>query len=547
MPNFGRTEIQNHQIPYSMSHQDTVRPLWSIVRNNNSLFPRKRQLKQFEAQLQVACEAGTPSDLVELMTLYLCANKEQKMLIAQSCLPWLRRLSCEEILKLDEPLRHSITYLGWENKNMSCLTQDTGLFELCIFACHPNGHFRGRAVIALTKFTEPLALSLALLRCNDWVTPVRLTAKDSAFSIIARINIDDLLKIWEVFSRVSQGQRHRDIALNESLFPILKEKVPRKLLHRQLQSGDNHVRRYAAEVMWHTQESLDLSDLQALCACSDPYICFRTLRNILPKFDRRIRKPLLDLVRKKKWAPARLERLRILIHDDSSNSRDELVAALCDRSATIRNFAHFHLKGNPSIDIHAHYLTKLESPNVSERIAALQGLHETGFHNAPTEAETWLSHTHPRIIACALNILTPELISKHEKHILTLLTETSPQVCKAAYNALCKSPPLAQTIQHLLENPHLPEHSYGYLAKLLLLQNRWETLVHAMRLCRHDQENVRDLGINWLPKWLYGQRTFWVTPSETDLKNIQDELELSANTINDRLAEEIRFLIKSYA
>ena len=97
-----------------------------------------------------------------------------------------------------------------------------------------------------------------------------------------------------------------------------------------------------------------------------------------------------------------------------------------------------------------------------------------------------------------------------------------------------------------MEKPNLPERSYGYLAKLLLLQNRWEALVHAMRLCRHDQENVRDLGINWLPKWLYGQRTFWVTPSEADLKNIQDELELSTNMINDRLAEEIRFLIQSY-
>ncbi|BDS07905.1 hypothetical protein NT6N_29450 [Oceaniferula spumae] len=520
--------------------------LWSLVRNNNKLFSQKRNLEKFRTLLNIISENGTIEDLINIMSIFLYGNNAQKELIENTCLPCLRKLPCEDLPKLDERLRSSISYAGWNINETTDWKQKPSLFELCILACHPNGYTRERAVTALANHYEPVALAIALIRCNDWVSPIRISARDTAVNIIARINTDELMKVWIVFDRVSHGQRHGDISLSKTLFPLLRERIPSNELHLQLESGNSRTRRYAAEVMWHTHQSLNYSDLQALCACSDPYVCFRTMRDILPRLDQRVRTKLLDLVKTKKWAPARLERLRLLMTDQPECMHDELLDALCDRSASVRNFARFHLKEHSDVDMELHYQRKLESPNISTRIAALAGLTEIGSPIVADHAKRWLKEENPRIVAAGLSALPAEVIDNCEDHILKKVTNHSLQISKAAYIALCNSPPLSAKITPYFQRDDLSERQSIYFANLLLLQSRWEAVAHAISFCRHNSKEVNKCGVFWLQRWVYGERKFWMTPSKSDLQDIHRELELSHSNMTEALMKEIRFLLDSY-
>lgn len=527
-------------------HTDLHQTLISYVRGNNKFFPQKRNLKKFESIVHTITENGTREDLTMLMTIFIYGNEAQKTIIEKICLPWLRRLPCSEIPKLDEELRKSISYSSYLMGNQCYFDNEPGIFELFVLSCHPSGYTRERALVALAKYPEPATLSLALIRCNDWVTQIRLSARDLTMGIIAKIEIHDLVKVWNVFDRISLGQRHHDISLTKTLFPILRKRVPQKLLHRQLKADNSRTRRYAADIMWQTHQSLNFADLQALCSCSDPYICFRTLRDILPRFNTQIQEPLLDLVKKKKWAPARLERLRILMNNDSEKIRCELIDALCDRSESIRNFARFHLKNDASVDLAAHYQSSLKSDNISHRIAALSGLHEIGSPTALEYAEQWLHEANPRIIAVALSILTPKIINQYEEYILNQLTSIHPQVSKAAYSALCKNPPLPKRILSVFHQKNLSQRCYINCANLLLRQNRWVSVAYAIRFCRHDREEIRSYAESWLKKWIYGQRTCWTLPSATERQDIHQELNQSTGVMSENLSTEILFFLKDY-
>jgi len=526
--------------------EDHLLELWSLIRKNNILFSQKTNLKKFKVSLRLISEEETVDVLVGLMTLYLYANNLQKTLIEEHGLPILRRIGCDTVATLDERLRSSISYTRWSSKVTSHDAQQPGLFQWCVLACHPNGYTRERALVALAKYPEPITLALAIRRCNDWVSPIRIVARDTSAHLISNLSTSELLETWNVFAQVSEGQRHRDILFKETVFPLLRKRVSSKILHRQLLSENSQTRRYAAEIMWETHQTLSYSDLLALCNCSDPYICFRTLRDILPRIDLSVRTELLNLIQRKKWAPARLERLRIMMTDHPESTQNELKKALCDRSGTIRNFARFHLKNNTGINVEALYISKLNSNKTIERINALYGIQEIGSPPISDLADKWLRDSNPRIVAAALHVSPKELISKRVDYILNLITSDTPHVSKAAYAALCKEPPTADKILIQFKKDTLTERQTMYFANLLLLQRKWESAAHAIKFYRHHSSEVQKCGLMWLHRWIYGQRTSWLTPSKSDLEKINRELDKSSPLMTEQLSEEILFLMNSY-
>ncbi|MBK1831682.1 hypothetical protein JIN77_13180 [Verrucomicrobiaceae bacterium R5-34] len=533
-----------------MSHSNTMEDdifhLWSLIRKNNPLFSQKNRLKQFESTLDQLCQRGDFEGLIGLMTLSLYGNEPQRALIEQYAWPWLRHLNCDRIAQLDERLRSSIEYAKWSSGAILPQSQPSTVFHLCVLAAHPNGYYRERAVVAMARHPEPVTLAFALVRCNDWVLPVRSSARDTAAQLIAKLSTDELLRVWNVFARMSKGQRHRDISFVETVFPLLRKRVSSEVLHRQLQSDDSKTRRYAAELMWETHASLTYADLQALCSCSDPYICFRTLRDVLPSIDLKLRVQLLETVRKKKWAPARLERLRIIVASQAEKMRDALQSALCDRSATIRNFARFHLRDCGDLDIEAHYLAKLHAEQDSEKIAALFGLQEIGSPSLASTALDWLNGQQPRRIAAALRVLPDAWVKEHEQLILEMITDDSAQVSKAAYQTLMKNPPSSETVFPYLDQSGLSEQHTLYLSYLLFKQGRWDSVVNALVLARHPSERVREAAAHGIQRWLVDQSGYWLKPPTHELDRIESALSASAPHMSKKLTGDIESMLKIY-
>ena len=532
---------------YAMNNQlNYIRTLKTLLKKKNPLFSQKRDLIQFRATLILLTEHKCLDSLSELMALFLCANKEQQKLIEEICLPWLQFLPSNQIYQLDEKLRSSISYSDLNSPLITKPFTDYSFFALCILICHPNGHIREGAISAISNHAEPLSLVFALIRCNDWVSSIREEAKDTAFTLIQIIDPAALMDLWDLFVRSSLGQRHQGLDLVNTLFILLHQRIPKKDLLHQLKSNSSKTRRYTAEIMWHNDDELDFSDIEALCNCSDPYICFKTIRTILPKLDQAARTQLLNQIKRKKWAPARLERLRLLVSDDKKSMKLELVNALSDRSPSIRNFARFHLKNNQRINIEQHYQKIVTSEQISTRIIALQGLHEIGSSLSANLALDFLYDINPRIVATALSILPETSIQPHESFILEKLMDDSIQVNKAAYSALCKNPPHTDKILPLLNASNVNQKHSFYLASLLLLQTQWRSVTSAIWLSRHHSNDLKQMGVSWLKNWVSGYRRPWTQPSQNDLNRIHKELSHSLPFMDERLVEEFHFLINSY-
>lgn len=520
--------------------------LWSLLRKNNHRFFRQRNLTHFKDTLATIAKHKNLSDLAQIMALSIYADAGQKKLIEAVCLPWLRNLPHDDIYKIDGLLRASINHVNWHAPSITNYSNKPQFFELFTLACHPDGYIREPAIIAIAQYPEPLALALTIIRCNDWVTPLRTSAKDSAITLIKTIDLNELVSIWGVLARSSLGQRHGSIDLTNSLLSLIYQRIPNDLLHRQLRSSNSRTRRYTAEVMWYNHRQLGYADLQSLCNCHDPFICFKTIRNILPRLGQATRRNLLASLKRKKWAPARLERLRLLIADNSNPMDAELINALCDRSPAVRNFARFYLKGHSNINIENHYKEQSNSQNIGLRIACLQGLHEISSPLSDHFSSKFIHEKNSRLVAASLSIISKNSLKKHEKLIFEKLLDKSPQVSKAAYSALCKNPPHTDKILPYFNTKNLPEKSSVYLANLLLLQSRWISAKHAISLCRHRSTELRSLGFHWLQDWIYGQRSFWIKPSPTELDSIHLELNQSAPSMDKHLLKELYFFINSY-
>jgi HEAT repeat protein len=312
--------------------------------------------------------------------------------------------------------------------------------ELAEAACDRDGFLRQAAVERLAVSTDPEAVPLLLLRCVDWVRPVRELARSIVMS-----KLDDTV-LRAVLPLIGVLRRRQFDAWMTSL---LREVLPR-LLDDALALEDRETRR------WVHTEAIGLLPRERLLAIATRDADF-VVRAICGN-------ALLDrgeCVEELLAAGAPKVRMRAL----TLLGPEAAVAHLADRTSAVRSMAQalvLKAGGDPA----AHYRAMPVSAG------ALAGLGETGTAADAPVLERHLADERPRIRGVAVRGL--RRIAPESPAVRPLLTDPSPAVTRQVVTFLRGKPALVDvpTLQDLLAPAH-PVHTRRAAAALLRDRDTW--------------------------------------------------------------------------
>ena len=310
--------------------------------------------------------------------------------------------------------------------------------ELAETACGRNGYLREAAVELLANSTDPEALPLLLLRCVDWVRPVRERARSIVLSKLDDSALRAMLPLIGIL-------RRRQV--DDWMTALFRSNLP-DLLDTALALEDRETRR------WVHAEAIRLFSRERLLdiAVRDHDFVVRTMYG----------NTLLDrgeCVEELVAAGAPKVRMRAL----TLLGVDTAVAYLADRSSAVRSMAQalvLKAGGDPA----AHYRALPVS------FGALAGLGETGTAADAALLERHLADDRPRIRRAAVRGL--RRVAPESASVLPLLTDPSPAVTRQVVTFLRGRFTAPATLRPLLSRDH-PLHTRRAAAALLRDHDVW--------------------------------------------------------------------------
>jgi hypothetical protein len=313
--------------------------------------------------------------------------------------------------------------------------------ELAVAACSGDGHVREAAVRLLGAGTGPEALPLLLVRCVDWVRPVRDLARALALSKLDEPAFRAALPLIGVLRRR---------AVDDWMTTLFRRAFSPRLLDDALALADRETRR------WVHREAVGLLSRERLLAVASTDSDF-VVRAICGN-------ALLDrgeCVEDLLAAGAPKVRMRAL----TLLGTDVAVARLADRASAVRSMAQamvLKAGGDPA----AHYRAMPVSFGV------LAGLGETGTAADAPVLERHLADERPRIRRAAVRGL--RRVAPESAAARPLLTDPSPAVTRQVVEFLRGKPALVDVpaLRALLD-PARPVHTRRAAATLLRDRDTW--------------------------------------------------------------------------
>lgn len=365
-------------------------------------------------------------------------------------------------------------------------------------ACSPDGHEREAAVRRLAVSTDPEALPLLLIRCTDWVRPVRERARSAALSKLDRASLRAMLPLIGIL-------RRRQV--DDWMTTLLRDALP-SVLDDALALADRESRRWA-----HT-EALGLLSRERLLEIATTHPDF-VVRAICGD-------ALLDrgeCVEELLAAGAPKVRVRAL----TLLGPDAAVAYLADRSSAVRTMAQA-LVPDPA----AHYRTLPVS------FGALAGLGETGTAADAPRLERHLTDERPRIRRAAVRGL--RRLAPESPAVRPLLTDPSPAVTHEVVAFLRGRSADPATLRPLLSPAH-PLHTRRAAATLLRDHDTWLRLHTDLTLL--SDPDLAPAAHNDIRTWLQHTAATYTTPSPA----LATEIEAHLDRLPPETARQIRFAL----
>ncbi|WP_410668680.1 hypothetical protein [Amycolatopsis sp. cmx-4-68] len=371
-------------------------------------------------------------------------------------------------------------------------------------ACSGDGYLREAAVGRLAVSRDPEALPLLLIRCVDWVRPVREAARKAVLPKLDQASLRAMLPLIAVLRR-----RQAD----DWMTTLVRDRLP-SLLDAALALEDRESRR------WAHREAIGLLPRERLLAIAvgDRDFVVRAWCS----------HALLDrgeCVEELLAAGTPKVRMRALTLVD----RATVEAHLADRSSAVRSMAQALVRkagGDPA----AHYRAMPVSFGV------LAGLGETGTADDAGVLERHLADERPRIRRAAVRGL--RRVAPESTAVWPLLTDPSPAVTRQVVEFLRGKPALVDVpaLREMLA-PERPVQTRRRAASLLRDQNTWLRL-HTDLTLLADPDLAADAQHDFRG-WLQHSASIYTSPSP----GLAAEIEALLPRVPPAAAREIRFAL----
>ncbi|RRU13909.1 HEAT repeat domain-containing protein [Stenotrophomonas sp. 278] len=216
------------------------------------------------------------------------------------------------------------------------LLRDAALF---LGSCSGNGFVRQLALSNLLLWPGRLPLVAALLRCNDWVQPVRTSAQRAVMALLSSCRHEDIVQVWPLAVRLRQAGRVDPQWVGASLEAWLCEVAQRPVLEALMSHDDAQTRLHAYALAFDQDPAWSASRRRDALHDADPRVARLALRHVLEHADGAEAETLCRHALTTPSRHVRLEALRVLVARPVDDASALVEAALFDRSAGVRSWA----------------------------------------------------------------------------------------------------------------------------------------------------------------------------------------------------------------
>jgi hypothetical protein len=305
----------------------------------------------------------------------------------EAILRWLKGRTPGDWARLDEGHR------GWRYSHGGAPAGARGTLADGWRSFAADGYERERAVLALERDSHDVAVGFLLVRCDDWVAPVRLRARTAVLARAAAGQID--LAAWMPLL-LARDARARAGGLVEACVALSPPGLAENLLHHR----DRRTRRWALERV--LDRAPDADELQRLVASIEDAAIARVLATRLAGLvdDAGLQRILADRrvgVRRTGWEQ--------VVHGRLPDQ--DLRTGLLDVAPTIRALAQQAARAR-GVDGATVYLNAPQR-TAAERRRRLVGLGEWGAKEAVSVARAAIDDPDESVRVSAIEVLSLRL------------------------------------------------------------------------------------------------------------------------------------------
>jgi len=348
---------------------------------------------------------------------------------------------------------------------------------LGMLSCHRSGYVRERAVQELAADGSPEALPFLVLRCNDWVEPVRRLA---VRAVEERRTADDALAFvacLPLVLRLRQCSRTDHGPLVEAVERLLsRTDLPPAIIEAGLHArGRTRRHAFALAVTARPHETWTLYG-RAL-GTDDPALRRWAGRAVAAAAACPERLRLLTVMLAAHDADTRSEALYRIATENLPGAVDALQAALLDPGASVRHTARHHLPRFAEVDVPAVYREALAAAHHRIRAVAATGLGESGSAADADSLVPLVDDPYPSVARRAVTAIGALDAFGRRDVLQRALADGRAGVSRAARLA-CRATPACCSSGDLraivTSSPH--EHCRRNAVGLLAVLDRWSSL-----------------------------------------------------------------------
>lgn len=470
-------------------------------------------------------------------------DKDLSKMAASTIRMHLEEYSMTQMIKLSESFRQCTSlewFIDWRNVyfndlNLSFESENDYIYSLILGSFHPNGYFRERCTIQLSKYQDTLAY--IVLRLNDWVDNIKKCAYDLISVKLKNCSINELFITTLALNKVKSSER-RNIEDLLIIYDAITKRIESELQYISLNTICYYpfdIRKNIYKLLF-SKKLIDKEQSDYLLTRERHSFCQSLIiSGILENNECSIKQIDIYLISDSCYVRRKALEYKYSLLRNSWLGLEEM---LLDQNSGIREIVVFILKRYSKINILNHYIDHLV--DVKPAIAII-GVGENGSKDQVGLLLPFLSYKDDKIIR--ITIVTLGRLMGYEGYDLywKYLFDKRPGISKAAYLSIRKS--FIHYGAKKLYNQYKANkmhHIRRYLALLIMEENSWQRLPYLLYL--YDDENLAELRDKIRLKIIHRDMYGKVDGKQIDL--IHKALDERKDVFPAKLVEEIRFDIK---
>lgn len=503
-------------------------------------------------------EAGEAAAILDLLPILVTANRKLALTCAETIQHLLLQLKPADLVRFDEYMRQGYYTWGADLERWNSIRSadiaylaGTGIVSaslLGVASCHANGYIREEAIRELGKIETGTELPFLLLRANDWVSAIRLSARN-LLTIRVRPDYARHFVDWlPLVIRLSQTSRDDQSWILDAVQRLLQDPEVRQTLYEGFQSQDYRARRFCFQVALKLSGTELVTTMHQAFESGDPHVRKSAAQQLVISLPSAMLKEFLVRARNDSWMPVRRKALHLYAEKYPSEAEGEFHAALLDPNVAIREEAQYFFRNKATLELGSYYSATLETAEGAQLAAAISGLGEVGEPNDSRLIERFTSSPSARVrMACvrALAKLNPNSCLEQFLHALG---DPSAKVAREALLALNKR---ANSIggQRLWELYSGSHHLHAKRSALYLLAriSKWDSITFLIQSLADENSSLVELSKNYITRWFARYNRSFVAPTADQLATLRGVLSRCGLILNSGTQEQLDSLLRSFS